>query len=105
MRNAGRMDLREAGISKERAFFVSAISRGDVASARVGREVKNISVTAGRKHNRVGRDVVDLTGTQIPGDDSLGVSIDNYNVEHLGLRKHLHCAVGDLSAERLITAE
>ena len=56
------MDLRETGIGKERAFFVGAISRGDVATARVRRKIKNISVTSGRKDNRVARHVVDLTG-------------------------------------------
>ncbi len=99
------MDFGEAGIGKERAFFVSPISRGDVASTRVGREVKNISVTAGGENDRVRGDIIDLTRAQIPGDDSLGVSIDNYNVEHFGLRKHLHGAGGDLPAKRLITAE
>ena len=38
-------------------------------------------------------------------DDSLGVSVDHDEVEHLGLRKHLHGAGRDLAAKRLITAE
>ncbi len=103
MRNAGGVDLGETGIGEERAFFISAIRRGDVAAARVCGEIKNISVTAGGENDRVRGDVVDLTRAQIPGDDSLGMSIYNNDVEHFGLRKHLHGAGGDLPAKRLIT--
>src|SRR5436305_480494 len=68
---------------------------------RVGKiEINNISVATGRKHNRVACDVVDLTSPQISGDDSLGVSIDDHDVEHFGLGKHLDCAGSDLAAER-----
>src|SRR5437660_835805 len=104
MWNAGRMDLREAGIGEERALFVGAIRGGDVATARVGREVKDVAVAASREHNGVGRVLVDLSRDQVARDDSLGVTIYNHQVEHLGLRKHLHGASGDLAAERLITA-
>src|SRR5439155_21978384 len=103
MRNAGGMDLGETGIGEERAFFISAIRRGDVAAARVRGEIKNISVAAGRKHDRIARHVVDLTGAKIACDDSLGMSIYNNDIEHFGLRKHLHGAGGDLPAKRLIT--
>src|SRR6266705_3202459 len=102
MRNAGGMDLGETGIGEERAFFISAIRRGDVAAAGVRGEIKNISVTAGGENDRVTGEVVDLTSAQISGDNSLGVSINNHHVEHFGLRKHLHGAGGDLPAKRLI---
>src|ERR1700730_10575915 len=99
------MNLRETGIREEGAFFVRAIRRRDVAAARVGCEIKNIPIAAGRKHDRVGRDVVDFTRAQIADHDSLGVAIDNDNVEHFGLGKHLYRAGRDLATERLITAE
>ncbi len=99
------MDLGETGIGEERALFVSAIGGSHIATARVGRKIKNISVTAGGEHNGVARDVVDLAGPQIARDDSLGVTVDNDEIEHFGLRKHLHGAGGDLAAKRLITAE
>src|SRR5207248_4426137 len=105
MRDAGGMDLSETRIGEERTFFVSAIGRRHIAAARVGRKVKNIPVTAGGQHDCVGRDVVDLTSAQITGNNSLGVSIDDDDVEHFGLGKHLHGAGGDLAAERLITAK
>ena len=99
------MNLREAGVREKRTFFVSAISGGDIATACVGREIKNVAVAASREHDRVGRVLVDLSRDQIPRDDALGMSIDNHQVEHFGLWIHLHGAGGDLTAERLITAE
>ncbi len=49
--------------------------------------------------------LINLSRAQVAGDDSLGVSIDDHQVEHLRLRKHPHGARGDLTAERLITTE
>ena len=99
------MNLRETGIGEERAFFVGAIGGGDVAAARIGRKIKNIAVTAGREHDGVARRAARFFRSQVSGDDSLGVAIDEHEIEHLGLRKHLHRAGGDLAAKRLISAE
>ena len=87
-RNAGGMNLRVAGIGEERAFFVGAIGGGDVATAGVGREVKDVAVAAGREDDRVGRVPDDFAGDQVARDDSLGVPVDQDEVEHLGLGKH-----------------
>src|ERR1041385_552064 len=103
--NAGRMDLRKTWVGEERPFFVSAISGGDVATACVGREIKDVAVSAGCEHDGVGGVLLDCSRDQVARDDSLGMTIDNYQVEHFGLRKHLHGAGGNLTRERLITAE
>ena len=58
------MNLREAGIGEERAFFVGAIGGGDVAAARVGREIKHVSVSAGREHDGIGRVPFDFSGAR-----------------------------------------
>ena len=47
------MNLCEAGIGEERASFVSAIGGGDVAAARIGREIKHISVSPGGEHDGI----------------------------------------------------
>src|SRR5258708_38098710 len=99
------MNLGEARITKKRAAFVSAIGSGDVASPRVGRKEKNIAVTAGRENNGIAGEGIDFAGAQIAGDNSLGVTIDQNKVEHLGLRKHFHRAERDLTAEGLIRPE
>src|SRR5437870_13411723 len=99
------MNLGEAGITEERATFVSAIGGGDVATARVGRKKKNISVTAGRENYSVAGESIDFAGAQIAGDDPLGMTVNQNKVEHLGLRKHFYRAERNLAAERLISAE
>src|ERR1700730_14363951 len=99
------MDLRETGIGEERAFLVSAICGGDVAAARIGRKIKDVAVSAGGEDNGIGGVPVDLTGNEIARDNSLGVAVDNHQIEHLGLWKHLHGAGGDLPAKGLVTAE
>ena len=104
-RDAGRMNLGKTRIREERAFFKSAIRGGHIAAAGIGGKIKNISVTAGSEHDRVSRVLFDLSRTQVAGYDSFGISVDNHQVEHLGLRKHLHAARGDLTAKRLITTE
>ena len=99
------MDLRETGVREKRALFISEIRGGDVAAASVGREIKYVAIATRCEHDRVGRVLVDLSRDQIARDDPLGMTIDNHQVEHLGLRIYLHGAVGDLTTERLITAE
>src|SRR6266536_6015605 len=90
--NAGGMNLGEAGITEERATFVSAIGGGDVAAARVGRKKKNIAVTPGSENYGVAREGLDFPCTKIAGDDALGMTVNQNKVEHLGLRKHFHRA-------------
>src|SRR6266511_3939147 len=104
-RDAGGMNLREGRIREERASFVSTICGRDIASARVGREIKHVSISASREHHSIRSVSLDFSGTEIAGDDSLGMSLNNHQVEHLSLWKHLHCAGRDLTAKRLITAE
>ena len=99
------MNLREAGIREKRALLISAISGGDIAAARIRRKIKNVAISAGGEHDSVRRMPVDFSGDQVARDDSFGMSVDQDEIEHLRLRKHLDRAGGDLSAKRLITAE
>src|SRR5437762_5619562 len=69
--DAGGMNLGEARIAEEGTPFVSAIGRGDVAAARVGRKKENIAVTPGRENYGVARKGLDLPRTKIAGDDAL----------------------------------
>src|SRR5512133_3606749 len=99
------MTLGEAGITKERSALLSAICSSHVASACVGREKKNITVTPGRENYGISGTGIDFPGAQIAGDYSLGMPIDQNKVEHLGMRKHFHHADGALPAECLIGPE
>ena len=104
-RNAGRMNLGEAGVSEERATFVSAIGGGDVATAGVSRKEKNVAVTASGEHYGITGEGIDFARAKIAGDDSLGVTIYEHEVEHFRLRKHCHSPERDLATERLIGAQ
>ena len=99
------MNLRERWIRKERAPFVRAISGRDVATPRVSRQIKHVSISAGREHDSICCVPFNSSRAQAPSHDSLGVSVDNHEVEHFRLGKHLHRAGRDLTAKRLITAE
>ena len=54
-RNAGRMDLREAGVGEARALLVGPPGRGDVAALGVGRKVEDVAVAAGCQHHGIAR--------------------------------------------------
>ena len=54
-RNAGRMDLRKAGVREVGAFFVRPIDCGDIAPDRAGGQIKNIGIATCRQHDRIGR--------------------------------------------------
>src|SRR4030095_8106948 len=99
------MNLREGWVREERASFKSSIGGCDVAPACVGREIKYVSISASREHDSIRCMSLDFSGTQIAGNDSLGMSLDNHEIEHLRLRKPLYRAGRHLSAKRLITAE
>src|SRR6478672_9326114 len=99
------MNLGEARVTKKRAALVSAIGGGDIATTGVGRKEENIAVTAGREHYSISGESIDFAGAKVAGDDPLGMTIDQDEVEHLSLREHFHRAERDLPAEGLIGAE
>src|SRR5215813_10272671 len=98
------MNLCERWIGKERASFVGAIRSCDVAATGVGRQIEHVAVSAAGEHDCIRSVPLHFSRTQVPSDDSFGLSIDDYQVEHLCVWQHLHCARGDLTAQRLITA-
>ena len=59
-RDAGRVDLREAGVGEGRAALVGAVGGGDVAALGVGREVEDVAVAAGAEHHGVAEPGLDL---------------------------------------------
>ena len=54
-RDAGGMDLREAGIGEERAAFVCAPDGGGVGALGVGGKIKDVAVAAGAEHDGIGQ--------------------------------------------------
>ena len=104
-RDAGRVNLRVAGVGEEGALLVGAPGGGDVAALGVGGKKKHVAVAAGGQHHRVARVGRDLAGDQVADDDAPGLAVDDHQVEHLRARKHLDGAEADLAAERLVGAQ
>src|SRR5262245_27444302 len=104
-RDACGMNLREGWVRKQRALLVSAIGGRNVAPASVSRQIEHVSISTGREYDGIRGVFFNFSRTQAPSDDSLGMPLDNHQVEHFCLRKHLHCAGCDLAAKRLIAAE
>ena len=104
-RNAGRVDLRVAGIGETGAAAVGAERRGDVATLGVGREVEDVAVAAGADHDHVGGPGFDGARDEVARDDALGLAVDEDEVEHLVAGVHLHRAEADLAGERGVGAD
>src|SRR5436190_22341252 len=99
------MNLGEARVRKERAFFVGTIRCGDVATARVRRKIKNVSITARRENNSITGMGFDFPSHETARDYSFGVAVHQDEIEHLGLRKHFYRVRGDLAGEGLVSAK
>src|SRR2546422_5849255 len=99
------MYLREAGVGEKRAFLEGPPGRRDVATLRVGRKEKNISITARCQDDRISRMSSNLTRNQVARDDAFGMPINHDHIQHLGARKHSDRSQINLTAERLVRAE
>src|SRR5512132_3788327 len=98
------MTLCEGWIGEERASFVCAIGRCDVAAACVGRKIEHVSVSPAGEYDCIRCVPLHFSRAQVPSDDSLGLATDDHQVEPLGVWQHSHGAGAGLPAERLITA-
>jgi hypothetical protein len=90
------VNLRVARVGEQGAFLGGAPSSGDVAAHRVGRQVEDVSVSAGGQDDRIGCVGFDFSRHQIPRHDSAGVPIDGDQVEHVVAREHFDVARGNL---------
>ena len=94
-RNAGRMNLGIARIGKPRPALVGTPGGGDVAAHGVGGKVKNIPITTRAEQNRVASMGADLASDHIPDHDAFGMSVHDYQVQHLRAGVHFHLPLGD----------
>ncbi len=105
-RDAGRMDLRVAGVGEQGAAAVGPPGGGDVRPLGVGREVVDVAVAAGRQHHGVAGVALDRPGHHVAGDDpDRAAAAVDHHVEHLGAREHPDLAGGDLLLQGLVGAE
>lgn len=104
-RDAGGVDLGEAGVGEVRAAPVRPPDGGRVGVHGVGGEVEDVAVASARQDHGVGVVRGDLAGDQVACDDAAGHAVDDDQVEHLGAGVHLDVACGDLPGECLVGAE
>ena len=105
LRDAGRVDLREARVRERRALPVRAPDRRRVGVAGVRREEEDVGVAARGEHDRVRGVGADLAGEQVARDDPARVAVGDDDVEELRAGVHRHRAGVDLPRERLVGAE
>ena len=86
------MNLRIAGIRKRGTFLERSERCSDVTSLCVGGEVKHIAITASCKHHGIRCVRNNFAGCQISSNDTARLAIHDYDVQHLGHRKHLAAA-------------
>ncbi len=104
-RDAGGVDLGEAGVGEVRAAPVGPPDGGGVGVHGVGRQVEDVAVAAGREHHGIREVGVDTARDQVPGDDAARPACHHDQVQHLGARMQLHIARADLAAQCLVRAE
>ena len=104
-RNAGRMDLREAGICEQRAALVRPPGRRDVRVHGVGGKVVRRAIAAGRQNDGVACIPLDLARREIAGDDAARLAVDDDEVEHLAAGEQAHRSLVHLPHQRLVGAE
>nr|BFE75348.1 hypothetical protein GCM10020092_086490 [Actinoplanes digitatis] len=103
--DAGRVDLRVAGVREQRALAVRPPARRDVAALGVGGQEEHVSVPAGGEHDGVREVRGDLAGDQVADDNAAGLAVDDDQLQHLVPGEHLDVAEPDLALHRLVRAE
>ena len=99
------MDLRVAGVPKQRSALMGAIRSRDVASLGVRGEIENVAISSRAKQHRIARMAANFTRYHVSDDDAFCVAIDHYEIEHFRAGKHLDLASGNLRAHSLVGAE
>ena len=104
-RDAGGVDLREAGVGEGRPLLVGAPDGGAVAALGVGGQVEDIAVAAGGQADRIGHVGFDLPRHHVAGHDALGHAVHHDDFQHLVPGEHLDGTEADLPLQGLVGAQ
>ena len=105
LRNGGWMDLREAGVGKQRALAVSSPGSSGVAGHGHGGEEKSIPVPARSEDDSMGCVPLYFSRNKVTGYYSPGTAVDQNEIDHFFTGDRLHLAQLDLPAECGISAQ
>src|SRR6185312_1764898 len=100
-----RVYLRETGIAEPGAFFVGFPCGRDVAAHGIGRQVKDIAITAAAEEYGMTEISFELARDQVAGNDAPGFSIDDHDIQHLVTAVHFHVAESHLALQGLVGAD
>ncbi len=79
--------------------------RSGIGSHRVGRQVKNVCVTARGDHHRVRSIPLHFARHEVARYNAPRLSVDDHHVEHLVAVVHFDFALGDLPRHGRVRAE
>src|ERR1700739_3220687 len=99
------MDLRVAGIRKERAALVRPPAGRYIRALGVGREIVDVPVAPGGKNHRIRNVRGEFAGDEVAGDDAARLAVDDDEVEHLRAWIHRDGCSMHLALQRLVSAE
>ena len=108
--DAGRVNLRVAGVSEISAVAIHLHSGGAVGCHGVGGEEEGVAITAGSDYYSVSEEALDAASNEVASDDTacalLAVLVLNHDdIKHLVAVVHLHLALAYLAAECGVCAE
>src|SRR5574344_129240 len=104
-RNAGRVNLRVAGVREESSLLVCLPGRAHVGTLGVGGEVEHVAVTAGGEADRVADVAFEFAGHHVAHHDSAGVTVDDDEILHVAAGEQFDGAARDLAHHGLISAD
>ena len=102
LRDAGRVNLGEAGVREVCALAVCTPDCGSVAAHRVRREEEDVSVTAGCQNNRISDVGFELAGGHVARNNTASATVGNDEFHHLVARVLGHGAGGNLTLQCLV---
>ena len=105
LRNACRVNLRVTRIRKVRTATMRTPYCCAIRRFCVRRQIEDICVAAGAEDHSVAGVGFNRSTHKVACDDSLGLPVNDYEIEHFVAWKHLHAAECDLPFERLECAE
>ncbi len=105
LRDAGRVDLREAGVGEARALLVRRPRRAHVAGVGVGGEVEGVAVASRAQEDRVGRVGLELPGDEVARHDAARHAVDDHELHHLAAGEHLDRALAHLAHQGAVGAQ
>ena len=98
-RDAGRVDLRVAGICHVGASPVGLPSCGHIGPHRIGAQKEHISIPPAAQHNGMGSMAFNFACNKVPGNDSPRLSVHLDHVHQFVTVVHGHFSLGNLTAQ------